>query len=125
MEIILRIKRTTNASQNSLSPPRDTIKLPKIAPQSICIAPRSPLAEATHFCFTDESAKTNTFANMSPLPSPNIKQAEASVNGVLISGISDKNIKAIDNKHQEHPKSENLSRPSQLEYLLLTIFPII
>ena len=114
-----------NASQNSLSPPENTIKLPKIAPQNICIAPRSPLAEATHFCFTDESAKTNTFANMSPLPNPNIKQAEASVNGVLISGISDKNIKAIDNKHQEHPKRENLSRPSQLEYLLLTIFPII
>ena len=62
---------------------------------------------------------------MSPLPNPNIKQAEASVNGVLISGISDKNIKAIDNKHQKHPKRENRSRPSQLEYLLLTIFPII
>ena len=115
----------TNASQNSLSPPINTIKLPKIAPQSICIAPRSPLAEATPFCFTDERANTNTFAKMSPLPNPNIKQAEASVNGVLISGISDKNIKAIDNKHQEQPKRENLSRPSQLEYLLLTIFPII
>ena len=119
------MKRIANASQNSLSPPTNTIKLPKIAPQNICIAPRSPLAEATHFCFTDESAKTNTLAKMSPFPNPNIKQAEASVNGVLSSGISDKNIEAIDNKHQEHPKRENRSRPSQLEYLLLTIFPII
>ena len=96
-----------------------------MAPQNICMAPKIPLAEATRFCSTDESAKTNTFAKMSPLPNPNIKQAEASVNGVLMSGISDKNIKAIDNKHQEHPKRENRSRPSQLEYLLLIIFPII
>ena len=125
IENILRIKRTVNASQNCLSPPINTIKLPKIAPQAICIAPKSPLAEATHFCSTDESAKTKTFAKISPLPNPNIKQAEARVNGVLISGISDKNIKAIENKHQEHPKREKRSRPSQLENLLLTIFPII
>ena len=122
---ILRIKTIVNASQNCLSPPRSTIKLPKIAPQAICIAPKNPLAEATHFCSTDESARTKTFAKISPLPNPNIKQAKASVNGVLSSGISDKNIKVIDNKHQEHPKRENLSRPSQLEYLLLTIFPSI
>ncbi len=89
------------------------------------MAPKIPLAEATRFCSTDESAKTNTFAKMSPLPNPNIKQVEASVNGVLINGIPDKNIKTIDNKHQKHPKRENRSRPSQFEYLLLTTFPII
>ena len=89
------------------------------------MAPKSPLAEATHFCSTDESAKTKTFAKISPFPNPNIKQVEASVKGLLIRGISDKNINAIDNKHQEHPKRENRSRPRQLEYLLLTIFPIM
>ena len=119
------MKITTNASQNSLSPPKNTIKLPKIAPQNICIAPKSPLAEATHFCSTDESAKTNTFAKISPLPNPNIKHAEESIKGVLVRGISDKNIKVIDNKHQEHPNRENRSRPIRLEYLLLIIFPII
>ena len=81
IEIILRIKTIVNASQNCLSPPRSTIKLPKIAPQNICMAPKIPLAEATRLCSTAESAKTNTFAKISPFPSPNKKQAEASVSG--------------------------------------------
>ena len=113
------------ARQNCLSPPRSTIELPKIAPQNICMAPKSPLAEAMLLRLTDESAKTKTFAKISPLPNPNKKQAEASVKGMLINGISDKNIKVIDDKHQEHPARENLSRPNHLEYLLLSKFPII
>ena len=89
------------------------------------MAPKIPLAEATRLCSTAESARTNTFAKISPFPNPNKKQAEASVSGELITGISDKNIKIIDNKHQEHPIRENRSKPNQFEYLLLSKFPII
>ena len=100
MEIILSNARIVNAKRKFLSPPKSTIKLPSIAPHNICIAPNKPLAEPTRFLSTDESAKTRTFANISPLPNPNKKQADARVKGNLINGTSDKNIKAIDEKHQ-------------------------
>ena len=96
-----------------------------MAPHNICIAPNKPLAEPTRFFSTDESAKTKTFANVNPLPNPNIKQADASVKGKLINGTSDKNIRAIDKKHQEDPKSANLFMPTLFEYLLLITFPMI